>query len=163
MTEHEKNTALTQTRIDKRLMELIEERLNALVSDMLPNGDLEEHREFHQRALDRQRTQNELREELLKKGVVWAIGSISVVLATQGNGQPLFQDVDLPTNREDNLKWQSFLHSALQLAPGVSFTRGRLRRSWCQECRFSRLGSCSSVYSRPGCHRPLRRAYESLF
>ncbi len=43
--------------------------------------------------------------------------------ATNGRGQPLFHDVEMPRDRRDRLDWRMFLGSALRPAPGVRLTR----------------------------------------
>ena len=79
MAEIEK-TPPPQARIDKKVVDLISDRLDCFAHELIPDGDVACHYEYHKRAIERKRTQDELKSELLKKGIVWAIGSIFVVL-----------------------------------------------------------------------------------
>ncbi|GEM_PF-4863642 len=79
MAEIEKN-APPQSRIDKKIVELISDRIDCLTNELVPDGDIEKHYEYHKRVIERKRTSDELKSELLKKGIVWAIGAIFTVL-----------------------------------------------------------------------------------
>ena len=67
-------------RIDKKIVELISDRIDCLTHELIPDGDVNSHYEYHKRAIERKRTSDELKSELLKKGIVWAIGAIFTVL-----------------------------------------------------------------------------------
>jgi flavin-dependent dehydrogenase len=43
--------------------------------------------------------------------------------ATNGHGQPLFQDAEMPDDRRAKFEWRTFLRSSLRLKPGVTLTR----------------------------------------
>jgi len=79
MAELERN-APPKSQIDKKIVELISDRLDCLTQELVPDGDVNAHYEYHKRAIERKRTQDELKSELLKKGIVWAIGAIFTVL-----------------------------------------------------------------------------------
>ncbi|CAK0755129.1 hypothetical protein CCP4SC76_2580019 [Gammaproteobacteria bacterium] len=78
MTDQDKNTP--PPRIDKKVVEFINDRIDCLTNDLIPDGDVGNHYEYHKRIIERKRTQDELKSELFKKGIVWAIGSICAVL-----------------------------------------------------------------------------------
>ncbi|CAK0741267.1 hypothetical protein CCP4SC76_100004 [Gammaproteobacteria bacterium] len=78
MAEQDKNTP--PSRIDKKIVELINDRIDCLTNELMPDGDVNSHYEYHKRVIERKRAQDELKSELLKKGIVWAIGSICAVL-----------------------------------------------------------------------------------
>ncbi|CAK0776819.1 hypothetical protein CCP4SC76_6240013 [Gammaproteobacteria bacterium] len=78
MAEPDKSTP--PSRIDKKIVELINDRIDCLTNELMPDGDVNSHYEYHKRVIERKRAQDELKSELLKKGIVWAIGSICAVL-----------------------------------------------------------------------------------
>jgi len=78
MVEQDKNTP--PSRIDKKIVELISDRIDCLTHELIPDGDVNNHYEYHKRVIERKRTNDELKSELFKKGIVWAISSIFIVL-----------------------------------------------------------------------------------
>ncbi|CAK0780399.1 hypothetical protein CCP4SC76_730012 [Gammaproteobacteria bacterium] len=70
----------SQPRMDKKIVELINDRIDCLTNELMPDGDVNSHYEYHKRIIERKRAQDELKSELLKKGIIWAIGSICAVL-----------------------------------------------------------------------------------
>ncbi len=78
MVEQDKNTP--PSRIDKKIVELISDRIDCLTHELIPDGDVNNHYEYHKRVIERKRTSDELKSELFKKGIVWAISSIFIVL-----------------------------------------------------------------------------------
>jgi len=67
-------------RTERKVLELIDEQLDKFAEKIVPEGDTEEHHEFHRRVIEKKRASQELRDELVKKGIVWAAGAICTVL-----------------------------------------------------------------------------------
>jgi len=67
-------------RTERKILELIDEQIDRFAGKIVPNGDIDEHYEFHKRVIDKKRASEELRDELIRKGILWAAGAICTVL-----------------------------------------------------------------------------------